>query len=160
MIPTILLALALQQPVECQVYKLSNPVVVQCGADTYDIPWQEWPREWGSWPSTRTFYYLVPESRERLQVYARRGFPAYVAVTTSPNRPAVVMRIEDAESLYEELKNGSAPVMFKALTVALGKLPNSPEYFERLAAETEWATCRRTHHRLEPCIGDGRFWQR
>lgn len=51
------------------------------------------------------------------------SFPSHVAVTTSPDKPAVVMETQDAEALYEKLKDGSDPIMFKALTTALGKLP-------------------------------------
>lgn len=84
-------------------------------------------------------------------------WPQTVAVQVSPDQPAVIMQTVEAEALYSKLLDGSDPTMFKALTVALGKLPNSIEYFNGLIAEAEWADCRRSHHRAFACVGDEEF---
>lgn len=49
-----------------------------------------------------------------------------VAITTDPNKPAIIMQHSEAENLYKELlKYNKDPKLFAALTVALGKIPDA-----------------------------------
>jgi hypothetical protein len=54
----ILLALTMQSHDACKVTRITDPVVVACGTDTYDIPLSQWPADWGSGPRVGVSYYL------------------------------------------------------------------------------------------------------
>ncbi len=71
----ILLALVLTQPVQCRVTALSDPVVVQCGADTLAIPVSKWPEQWGG-PRAATFWmsmdgWPLTEAQAQAIIHAR-----------------------------------------------------------------------------------------